>query len=125
MDGSQLLHEAMATDEAWAWRNFGGGMLLCTQRGGAKVVITASGGKRPYLMTRGGDGLLRPVLPSDPRMRVMAAAPRLLQAAKAAMYELEQELHQRQTSGLGEDSETLARIVDALQAAVEVAETGA
>lgn len=75
-------------DQRWCWRAFGSVPMLVTERHGAKVVLSAGHARRngpPALMTRDpSSGFLEPITGFEPAMRVIAAAPMLLDALYSA-----------------------------------------
>lgn len=58
----------------WAWRSFGGPMMLVSEGHGAKVILSSGKAK---IDTRGDDGVLRPLQDSDPVAMLIAKAPQL------------------------------------------------
>jgi hypothetical protein len=77
------------TDMQWRWQNLGGMVMLVTETGGAKVVLSASHApvRAPCIVTRdAGTGFLRAIRADDEVARVIAAAPDLVDAL-AEMYE--------------------------------------
>ncbi len=65
----------------WRWQDFGSGMMLVTQTGGAKVVLSAEKGP---LFTRDAEGYLCPILATSPVGMAVAASPQLLRALDKA-----------------------------------------
>lgn len=61
------------TDLSWTWRSFGGHLMLVTESHGALVVL--SGDRNSPILTRGEDGVLRPIREDDPVAQFIATAP--------------------------------------------------
>lgn len=71
------------TDMSWRWQSLGGMMMLVTDGGGAKVVLSASHARVrvPCILTRDdGTGLLRAIRADDEVASLIQAAPDMLRA---------------------------------------------
>ena len=109
----------------WAWRKFGRHWSLVEDHGPRRVVLDAgldndlgdwdSPGS-PMLVTCDPHGVLVPVKPTDPAAVLIAAAPDLLSACKAALPILKSHIHPDQFDGHAAKAMVMLR--DAIERAV-------
>lgn len=74
------------TPGPWRWMNDD---VLVADHGSRRVILTPEGGRNAELATCGDDGLLRTFKCDEPNARLIAAAPKLLDALKDAILTLE------------------------------------
>lgn len=73
------------TPGPWAFRIFGSELYLVADHGPRAVILGASRGMKLGLVTRGEDGILTTLKADHPDAVLIAAAPEMLAALKAAV----------------------------------------
>ncbi len=111
----------------WAWRKFGRHWSLVEDFGPRRVVLDAwldnhqsdwDSPGCPMLVTCSSDGVLVPITPDHPAAKVIAAAPGLLEACRAALPILKSHIHPDHFDGHA------ARVMVMLRDAIEKATRG-
>lgn len=73
--------ETKWTEGPWCWREFGGKLMLVTERGGSKIVLCPS--RNAVIQTRGDSGVLCRLVEDHDVAHLIATAPSLYEALEA------------------------------------------
>jgi|ERR1700694_1959704 len=101
------------SDLPWIWKAYAGRWLLVTDGGGQQVILSAT--HHSHLQTRDLEtGMLRPISPSDPVSKIIAAAPDVRRHAQSLINGIDIGLVRIDTDA----DETLANVLSQLRAAL-------
>lgn len=91
-----IMQPAALLDQPWVWAEFGKRLMLVTQRGGSKVVLTAHNGD---LEARDERGVLRDLTADSPIAKALAAVPDMRAALRAMQAALDEALRESTNKG--------------------------